>query len=207
MNLQETVSKIMGKEVTLEYAKDIANSQFGLLATYIRETTSKPFTTELVEGLKVNVAERYLNDEVNENSDTSPTAIVRSVPTDDEELVCIEYTNGLIDHVPQDILEVITYTLSEGAINGIAINEKIRGEELFEYEIIDREDFVDTLIGWIDEARGNDKILMREDLELLLTVEDDYIFSSISTNCYLYDGCSEFNEKCEELLELSKTIK
>lgn len=58
-------------------------------------------------GVKVNVAECYLTDEVNENNDTTPTATVHSEPIDDEELVYIQYENGLIDIVPQDILEII----------------------------------------------------------------------------------------------------
>ncbi len=37
MTLQETVSKIVGKEVTIEFAMEFANNQFGLLATYLRE--------------------------------------------------------------------------------------------------------------------------------------------------------------------------
>ena len=47
---------------------------------------------------------------------------------------------------------------------------------------------------------------MRNDLELLLTVEDDYILSSVSTNEYLYNGCSEFNETCKELIALSDSM-
>ena len=58
-------------------------------------------------GVKVNVAECYLTDEVNENNDITPTATVHSEPIDDEELVYIQYENGLIDIVPQDILEII----------------------------------------------------------------------------------------------------
>jgi len=58
-------------------------------------------------GVRVNVAECYLTDEVNENTDTTPTATVHSEPIDDEELVYIQYENGLIDIVPQDILEII----------------------------------------------------------------------------------------------------
>lgn len=58
-------------------------------------------------GVKVNVAECYLTDEVNENNDTTPTATVHSEPIDDEESVYIQYENGLIDIVPQDILEII----------------------------------------------------------------------------------------------------
>jgi len=58
-------------------------------------------------GVKVNVAKCYLNDEVTKNCDTSPTAIVFSEPSDNEELVGIQYNGGSLDYVPQDILEVI----------------------------------------------------------------------------------------------------
>ena len=58
-------------------------------------------------GGKVSVAEYYLNDEVTEIFNTSPTATVTSEPSDDEELVAIQYDSGEIDFVPQDILEII----------------------------------------------------------------------------------------------------
>lgn len=58
-------------------------------------------------GAKVQVAECYLNDEVTEHTNTSPTAIVDSEPKDNEELVAIVYDSGEIDFVPQDILEII----------------------------------------------------------------------------------------------------
>ena len=47
---------------------------------------------------------------------------------------------------------------------------------------------------------------MMEDLKMLLTWEDDYIFSSISTNEYVRQQDSEFDELCKELIELNKTI-
>ncbi len=102
--------------------------------------------------------------------------------------------------------ENTTYVLSEDAINGTAINEKIANEELFEYRITDREDFIDTLFDWISEARETSKEMMKEDLKMLMNIEDEYILSSISTNKYLYVGCSEFNDTCKKLLELSKAI-
>ena len=58
-------------------------------------------------GNSVEVAQHYLVDEVTSNYDTSPIAIVLSEPSDEEELVCIRYTSGDIDYVPQDILEII----------------------------------------------------------------------------------------------------
>lgn len=36
MNLQQTVSKILGKQVSLEEAKEFANNQFGVLAAYLK---------------------------------------------------------------------------------------------------------------------------------------------------------------------------
>ncbi len=60
-------------------------------------------------GAKVLVAQCYLDDEVSEphRSEMSETATVCSEPTDDEELVSIQYESGLIDFVPQDILEIL----------------------------------------------------------------------------------------------------
>lgn len=59
-------------------------------------------------GVRVSVAECYLNDEVTENLlGKSSTATVNSEPRDNEELVAIIYESGVIDFVPQDILEVI----------------------------------------------------------------------------------------------------
>lgn len=105
--------------------------------------------------------------------------------------------------------EEILYKLGDDSIHivgshGVQINEKIIDKELFEYRITYREDFIDDLIGWISEARESSKFIMKQDLEMLMKVEDDYIFSSISTNDYIYVGCKEFNETCKELLELNE---
>jgi len=54
----------------------------------------------------VSVDECYLNDEVTENYNTSPTATVFTEPSDEEELVGIIYEGGDMDFVPQDILTV-----------------------------------------------------------------------------------------------------
>lgn len=47
---------------------------------------------------------------------------------------------------------------------------------------------------------------MTADLSMLMDVTDDYIFSSINTNDYIYIGCIEFENTCKELLELNKTL-
>ena len=101
------------------------------------------------------------------------------------------------------------YILDEDSINGITIKESIFDDEKFEYKIIDRQDFIPELIRWISECtedRESSKILMMNDLKLLLNITDDYIFSSISTNKYIYSDCEKFDTTCKELLELNETI-
>jgi len=93
----------------------------------------------------------------------------------------------------------------------VSLNEKIADEELHEYRIVKRKDLIDDLISWIGEcgmqsSRASDKELMTQDLEMLMEWEDDYIFSSISTNSYLRQGDSEFDTTCEELIKLNKTL-
>ena len=63
--------------------------------------------TKFKDGVKVNVADYYLEDEVTQNMATSPTAIVMGEVSDDEQLVPIQYDSGVLDYVPQDILEII----------------------------------------------------------------------------------------------------
>jgi len=41
MTLQQTVSTILKKDVTLEFAMEFANTQFGLLASFLREKNHK----------------------------------------------------------------------------------------------------------------------------------------------------------------------
>jgi hypothetical protein len=105
------------------------------------------------------------------------------------------------------------YLLKENSIHilgshSVNINEKIFSDELFEYRIIERKDFIDELIRWISETKSeSDKYLMKEDLEMLMNVTDDYIFSSISTNEYITKDDGNFNEICEELLKLNENLK
>jgi len=80
------------------------------------------------------------------------------------------------------------YILSEDGIlivgsHGITLNEKIRQEELHEYSIIERKELISDLISWIGECgqnRSSDKVLMTDDLEMLMNWEDAYIFTSNS---------------------------
>ena len=49
MTLQETVSKILKRNVSVDEAKDFANNQFGVLTTFIRENHANEVEAELFE--------------------------------------------------------------------------------------------------------------------------------------------------------------
>ncbi len=94
-------------------------------------------------------------------------------------------------------------------IDTTLIKERIFNEELFEYKIEDREELIDNLIMWISECsrdRQSDKQLMKNDLKYLMNIDDELIFSSISTNEYIVEGDSNFEETCINLLEINKKL-
>lgn len=101
------------------------------------------------------------------------------------------------------------YTITENStnflINGIEIPNEIFDQEKVDFRILERESFIDELFNWIAEA--NNKQLMKDDLFMLAKIDDKFILSSIDTNYYLYGNSEEFNNKCEEILELVKTLK
>ena len=101
------------------------------------------------------------------------------------------------------------YTITENStnntnflINGIEVPNEIFEEEKVDFKIINREEFLDDLIDWISECKNSDKELMKNDLFELAKIDDEFILSSIETNHYLYGDTEEFNNKCEEILEL-----
>ena len=85
-------------------------------------------------------------------------------------------------------------------INDIEIPDVIFNEEKVEYRIEDRETLIDNLIMWISESKTSDKELMKDDLKLLINLDDEFVLSSISTNDYLYGNSERFNEQCQAIL-------
>jgi hypothetical protein len=94
-------------------------------------------------------------------------------------------------------------------IDNTLINEKVFQEELSDYTIREREDFIDILIDWIGDAhdRPNDLYLMKEDLKMLINKTDEFMFSSISTNEYIFSDDEDFDEICEEILKLNEKLR
>jgi len=104
--------------------------------------------------------------------------------------------------------EEMNYNITEQGdnffINGIEIPNEIFDEEKVEFKIVEREIFIDDLIDWISECKTSDKQLMKDDLKMLMQINDEFILSSTGTNHYLYGNSEEFNNKCEEILNLVK---
>ena len=88
-------------------------------------------------------------------------------------------------------------------INNIKIDDSIFDEEKVNWRLEEVEDFIDRLIGWIAEAKDSDKALMKADLKMLLTWDDDFMWSSILTNDYISPTKQpkRFNEVCYEVLD------
>jgi hypothetical protein len=112
--------------------------------------------------------------------------------------------NWKADEVEEEEEKETLYVLGEDldynfTINGIVLNEKIRDEQMHEYEIVERDELINNLIGWIGEG-SKDSTLMRQDLEMLMNWDDEFILSSISTNAYIRQGDSEFDENCKAIL-------
>jgi len=78
----------------------------------------------------------------------------------------------------------------------------------YQYQIVNREQYIDDLIGWISEcgrdSRGeSNKKLMKQDLEYLMKLEDEFIFSSLETNDFVAksDDLETFDNICKDFIK------
>jgi hypothetical protein len=97
----------------------------------------------------------------------------------------------------------------EVEINGTLIKDEIFREEKVDYRLSEREQIINDLIDWISESKSeSDKTLMKEDLKCLMRLNDEYVFSSVSTNEYVAesDYGKRFNEICSDILELNDVL-
>ena len=98
-------------------------------------------------------------------------------------------------------------------IDGIEISDQVFQEEMVDWNVEDRESYIDLLIDWISECgsdRQSDKYLMKEDLTMMIGKgnlgDNQTFFKSISTNEYLFWDDGGFDEVCDEILKLNKSI-
>ncbi len=98
-----------------------------------------------------------------------------------------------------------TYVLVNGV--EVIIPENFDFEEAgLGYRIEERKELIDNLISWIAEAndRPTDQQMMKDDLEYLMGLEDDCVFSSYITNEYI--ACSDNKERFIQIAEQLRVI-
>ena len=146
------------------------------------------------------ITEENLDDVINDGSIDINGATLFYVFSEEPMLMDIAKENNILPNLNQD-----EYVY----IDGVKIHPRVFEDEIVGYRVENVPDFIDTLEGWIAEATGNDKELMREDLKYLQDVKDTYIFSSISTNEYIVGSLEpkEFLEMCKEMQEASEACE
>lgn len=91
--------------------------------------------------------------------------------------------------------------------HSVKLAEKINEEDLYEYKIIHRESEIESLYQWISESKREDqKVLMKEDLHQLESIEDEYVLSSVSTNDFVSQDDDNFSELVEGLIEVNESL-
>jgi len=98
--------------------------------------------------------------------------------------------------------------LPDVEIGDTCIDNSLFDEEKLEYKLADRKDLISDLYDWIGDAKESDRTLMINDVELLNKLEDEYVFSSLSTNYYVSPtkDTEEFNGICNDILEAQRDI-
>ena len=111
--------------------------------------------------------------------------------------------------VREDLTKVGGYNT---IINDIEINEKVFDDDMVDYRWVDRVDLIKDIQQRMAEARqmgrDSDAELMDADIDYLKTLNDNYVFSSTSTNEYVsaFKNPRQFNEICQEILESNQLV-
>jgi hypothetical protein len=90
------------------------------------------------------------------------------------------------------------------SVDAVIINEMIFDEEIVDYNIIERTEEITDLYTWIAETKSDsDRVLMKQDLQFLESLTDEYVLSNIHTNEYISpsENTELFNEICETFLK------
>ncbi len=91
-------------------------------------------------------------------------------------------------------------------IAGVEIKAEVFDNDMVSHKLVDRKSEIDNLYMMISECgfdRENDKTLMIEDQQYLISLMDEYIFSSVSTNEFvaLSENKEQFLQICHSILK------
>ena len=108
----------------------------------------------------------------------------------------ISFESGGIDYlVVKDNQSGITHKMDV---------ELLYSGDIAEYNIVDRENEISNIEGYISECKDDNIYLMREDLQTLNNAADEeFVLAYYGTNGFITkaDGAKSFNEACEELVD------
>jgi hypothetical protein len=122
-----------------------------------------------------------------------------------------EYSEGLAEYVIANAPDAIRVCLSahgEVEINGVDIEQSVFDDEKIDWKLVSLEELIDDLYTWIGEASGSNRTLMIQDVQMLSKLDDEHVWSCISTNDYVAYSTRPllFNEICETAIETNNLI-
>lgn len=118
------------------------------------------------------------------------------------------YKDALNIEDKEDKEERIRYIGKENytySIDWIPIHDNIFQNEIYQFDIRDRENQIEMLISWISESH-KDIQLMIDDLKYLINIKDKFIFSSLETNEYISLSDDEYDWICKDILAINESI-
>ena len=92
-------------------------------------------------------------------------------------------------------------------MDGVVIDDRVLEDTSVGWKLIWLEDYIDDLICWTGEIKRNSnsqhRANIKQDLKLLMTWDDEYLWSSISTNNFVSPSLNKekFNKICKEVLD------
>jgi hypothetical protein len=124
-------------------------------------------------------------------------------------------TTAIVESGTEEIsVQFVTVDLRVMSGFNVTIGEQEIDDEVFEKQLVDyvyedRADLLENIRNMRCEASDADKNLMDEDIQYLLTLNDNYVFSSASTNEYIspIEDTERFNEICADILDANETLK
>jgi len=93
-------------------------------------------------------------------------------------------------------------------VDDVEIDDDVFNKEMVDYKYEKREKLIERIREMWCEASESDKMLMDEDVDSLKGLDDEYVFSSISTNEYISptENTQAFNDICIDMLEANKNV-
>ena len=111
-----------------------------------------------------------------------------------------------------DIIDTKINNRNKVVVDCVVIDDSVFEDTSVGWKLIWLEDYIDDLISWTGEIKRNSnsqhRANMKQNLKLLMTWDDQYIWSSISTNDFVSPSHNQekFNKICQEVLDANRAV-